>query len=171
MHAMQYEIPLPTDYDMGIIRRRVATRGAALDHFPGLGLKAYLIREHAYAPFYLWNDMSGMNTFLWGGGFANIIRDFGRPPVRQWTGLAFARGPASEARTATRLDVHLPDGDPSDVIRRAIDELVPGPDVHSAALVIDTHHWVLTRFTLGGTHPGTRYEVLHLSTPGLDEIH
>ena len=26
MHAMQYEITLPADYDMGIIRERVATR-------------------------------------------------------------------------------------------------------------------------------------------------
>jgi hypothetical protein len=61
MHAMQYEITLPADYDMEIIRERVATRGAALDDFAGLGLKAYLIRERGvdgspvnqYAPFYL----------------------------------------------------------------------------------------------------------------------
>ncbi|MER5962108.1 DUF4865 family protein [Streptomyces sp. NPDC002057] len=45
MHAMQYEITLPADYDMEIIRRRVATKGHLLDTFPGLGLKAYLIRE------------------------------------------------------------------------------------------------------------------------------
>ena len=45
MHAMQYEIPLPADYDMGIIRHRVATRGSALDDWAGLGVKAYLIRE------------------------------------------------------------------------------------------------------------------------------
>lgn len=44
MHAMQYEITLPGDYDMGIIRRRVAGRGAATDAFSGLGLKAYAIR-------------------------------------------------------------------------------------------------------------------------------
>lgn len=45
MHAMQYEITLPSDYDMGIIRDRVATRGHLLDTFPGLGVKAYLMRE------------------------------------------------------------------------------------------------------------------------------
>lgn len=45
MHAMQYEITLPADYDMGIIHDRVATRGALLDTFPGLGLKAYCVRE------------------------------------------------------------------------------------------------------------------------------
>ncbi|MCW2914583.1 MAG: hypothetical protein JWN52_2651 [Actinomycetia bacterium] len=37
MHAMQYEITLPADYDMKIIRHRVATKGHLLDAFPGLG--------------------------------------------------------------------------------------------------------------------------------------
>lgn len=61
MIAMQYAIALPADYDLGVIRQRVATRGAAMDAFPGLGLKAYGIRERGvrgarvneYAPFYL----------------------------------------------------------------------------------------------------------------------
>ena len=74
MHAMQYEITLPADYDMTIIRRRVATRGSATDAFPGLGVKAYAIRERGvlgspvnqYAPFYLWADPAGMNQFLFG---------------------------------------------------------------------------------------------------------
>ena len=47
MYAMQYEIALPADYDMAIIRRRVATKGPLLDTMPGLGLKAYLIASAA----------------------------------------------------------------------------------------------------------------------------
>lgn len=43
MHAIQYEIALPADYNMAIIERRVATRGPRLDEFPGLGLKAYAV--------------------------------------------------------------------------------------------------------------------------------
>ena len=31
MYAMQYEIPLPADYDMAIIRRRVASKGHLTD--------------------------------------------------------------------------------------------------------------------------------------------
>ena len=34
---MQYEITLPTDYDMGIIRRRVETTAHRMDDFEGLG--------------------------------------------------------------------------------------------------------------------------------------
>jgi Domain of unknown function (DUF4865) len=170
VHVLQYEIRLPTDYDMGIIRHRVATRGSALDEWPGLGLKAYLIGAHSYAPFYLWNDAHGMNRFLWGGGFGNIVRDFGRPPIRQWIGVGFARGPASSPTTATRQDVPLPEGASLDEALEEMAARAQQPDVHSTALAIDPHSWTLTHFTLGGTHPGTRYEVLHLSAPGLDAI-
>lgn len=45
MQAMEYEITLPADYDMEIIRNRIATRGHLMDAYPGLGLKAYLVRE------------------------------------------------------------------------------------------------------------------------------
>jgi Domain of unknown function (DUF4865) len=34
MYAMQYEISLPADYDMSIIRHRVASKGSALDTCP-----------------------------------------------------------------------------------------------------------------------------------------
>jgi hypothetical protein len=104
---------------MKIIRERVATRGAALDDFPGLGLKAYLIRERGvdgspvnqYAPFYLWQSPAGMNRFLWGGeGFHGIVRDFGRPAVRHWTGVALEHGPSRTdlPRYATRRNGALP---------------------------------------------------------------
>jgi uncharacterized protein DUF4865 len=177
MYAMQYEISLPADYDMSIIRERVATRGHALDDFPGLGVKAYLIREGApvnqYAPFYLWNSVAGMNRFLWGGGgFQGIVADFGRPAVRHWAGVAFEVGPAraSVPRAATRRTERLSDDeDPALAVERALAELrsdVPG--MHSTALAVDPRSWELVRFTLWAdvaSGPGTHYEVLHLSAP------
>ncbi len=134
MHAMQYEITLPADYDMKIIHHRVATKGPLLDDFAGLGLKAYLIRERGvdaspvnqYAPFYLWNSIAGMNRFLWGPGFRGLCTDFGRPRVWQWTGLAFRHGPAYAAtpRAATRRTTVLsPDDDAATVVQEAIGEL------------------------------------------------
>lgn len=85
MQAMQYEITLPADYDMGIIHRRVAEKGRLTDEFPGLAMKAYLVRERGvagspvnqYAPFYLWNTATGMNAFLWGPGFRGSARTSG----------------------------------------------------------------------------------------------
>ncbi|ROS42764.1 DUF4865 family protein [Amycolatopsis thermoflava] len=179
MYAKQYEIALPADYDMGIIRRRVAERGHALDGRAGLGLKAYLLREspNQYAPFYLWRDPGRMAEFLvGGGGFENIVRDFGRPVVRHWTGLAFQPGPARDRtpRHASRLVTPV-GADAAAAVEEALAGLsatARGSGVHSAALALDPHHWQLVRFVLG-EHDGEateRYEVLHLSAPELGAL-
>jgi hypothetical protein len=188
MHAMQYEITLPADYDMGIIHRRVVTRGNATDHFSGLGVKAYAIREkgvhgspvNQYAPFYLWADPSGMNQFLLGAPFAGLCADFGRPTVRHWRGVAFRPGaawrdrPTAATRTTSTVPADLP---LPGVIDQAVAELdgdgaVPG--LHSSALVVDPATWELTTFRLWAGEPtagaGQRYQVLHVSTPHLDAL-
>jgi hypothetical protein len=189
MYAMQYEIPLPADYDMAIIRHRVATKGPLLDTMPGLGLKAYLIRERGkydsevnlYAPFYLWASTEGMNRFLWGGGgFGGIVASFGRPAVQHWTGVACASGPAAQSRPmrATRLvEPFAPDIDPASVVDLAKDEMARRarqPGVHTTAIAIDPQSWKIVHFTLwtdiAMDVPGIRYEVLHLSVPHLQEI-
>jgi hypothetical protein len=189
MFAMQYEVTLPADYDMKVIRHRVMTKGPALDTLPGLGVKAYLIREkgvldspvNQYAPFYLWATVDGMNNFLWGGGFSGFREAFGRPSVQHWTGVAFARGPAAATgpRAATRQIVGIPaDADPAETVGQAVHELqeralVPG--VHSTGLAVDVCDWELVHFTLWEESPGddsygVRYEVLHLSTPHLGDL-
>ena len=196
MHAMQYEITLPADYDMAIIRRRVATKGAMTDDFDGLGLKAYAMRERGvdgssvnqYAPFYVWVSTNGMNSFLWGGPFGGLSRDFGRPVVQQWTGLAFERGPAyaSTPRAATRRAQRLgPDADPSAVIDAALSdtrERACADGVHSTALAIDTRAWEVVQFALHeAAQPGrpwdpsapvaeATYRVLHLSSPHIEDV-
>ncbi|GAA0388456.1 DUF4865 family protein [Streptomyces luteireticuli] len=188
MYAKQYEITLPADYDMGIIRHRVATRGHALDDRPGLGLKAYLVRERGaagspvnqYAPFYLWQDIGAMSHFLvGGGGFQGIVADFGRPVVQHWTGVALEAGPARGAvpRAASRRLTPIPVGEPGDLaalFEREIAELeeLSGRDgLHTAALAFDPRGWQLLRFALweGEVQEGAadRYEVLHVSSPGL----
>ncbi len=196
MQAMQYEITLPADYDMRIIRHRVRTRGGALDAFPGLGLKAYLIREqdagspvNQYAPFYLWHHASGMNRFLWGGGgFQGIVADFGRPAVRQWTGAGFQAGPAWTAvpRAAVRRTVALPrEADPTALVERELADLwrhADSPGVHSTALAVNPYHWELVRLTLHEEAPPPAdtaatageervpYEVLYVNSPELDRL-
>ncbi|WP_326665376.1 DUF4865 family protein [Streptomyces sp. NBC_00385] len=187
MHAMQYEITLPADYDMGLIRDRVATRGHLLDDFPGLGIKAYLMRERGedslvsqYAPLYLWTTPEGMNSFLWGPGFQGIVQDFGRPEVQHWTGLSYEEGPASAAlpRSATRLRSPMPpSAAPADAVGAALEEsrrLAKAPGAVATALAADPRHWELLHFTLW-EHPapqeaGDRYEVLHLSGPERERL-
>ena len=45
MIAMQYKISLPDNYDMNVIRQRVADNGHRTDGFQDLIFKAYLISE------------------------------------------------------------------------------------------------------------------------------
>ncbi|MEU8171436.1 DUF4865 family protein [Microbispora hainanensis] len=188
---MQYESTLPADYDMKIIRERVATRGHALDDRAGLGLKAYLVRERGvagspvnqYAPFYLWNDPGRMGEFLvGGGGFQGIVADFGRPVVRHWTGLAAEAGQArgTRPRAASRRLTELPAAaDLTEQVTAALAELRElgrGEGLHTAALAVDPHHWRLLTFALwerevpGAYADAERYEVLHLSVPGLASL-
>lgn len=188
MHAMQYEITLPADYDMTIIRRRVATRGAATDAFPGLGVKAYAVRERGvlgspvnqYAPFYLWADPAGMNQFLFGPPFAGLSADFGRPVVRHWTGVAFRPGPAwaDSPTAATRAISSLPAEVPvADIVHAAIADLDAAQDtagLHSCALAVDPATWEMVQFRLWAQEPadswGQRYQVLHVSAPHLQTL-
>lgn len=188
MHALQYEITLPADYDMRVIHDRVARRGHLLDRWPGLGVKAFLVRERGvhgspvnqYAPFYLWNTVEGMNAFLWAGGFQGIVDDFGRPAARQWTGLAFEDGPpgAGPVTSAVRLRRPVPDGLP---VGEAAEEAArncrrpAGRDgVALAATAVDTSRWEFVHFSLwrhdAPEAEGDVFQVLYLSAPERDRL-
>ncbi|MFJ9535703.1 DUF4865 family protein [Streptomyces sp. NPDC101225] len=188
MHAMQYELTLPADYDMGVVRARVARVGHLLDDWDGLGFKTYLLRERGvngspvnqYAPFYLWNTMEGMNAFLWGGAFQGLCDDFGRPSVRQWSGLAYEEGGAarSPARCAVRRRQPVPDGaEPAEVAAEAAAEaarLAGEEGAVASAAAVDTGRWELVHFSLWEHDTpktdGDVFEVLHLSAPGRDRL-
>ncbi|WP_306319678.1 MULTISPECIES: DUF4865 family protein [unclassified Streptomyces] len=189
MHAMQYEITLPADYDMDIIRRRVETKGHLLDDFPGLAAKAYLMRVRGvdgspvnqYAPFYLWNSPAGMNAFLWGPGFQGIVEDFGRPVVQHWTCVAYEEGSAdtAAARTAVRQRTPIEAGtDLPKLAAEAVEftaQLALEQGVLYAASAIDPRTWELLTFSVWAHDtpkaPGDRYQVLHLSRPERPVLH
>jgi hypothetical protein len=170
MLAMQYSIALPADYDMAIIRRRIAEKGALLDGFPGLGFKAYLyaLREedgpsNLYAPWYLWQDVEGMRRFLFGDGFATLARSFGRPPVQQWTVLHAAAGPhLREARWATRETRAVAPGDDLAALRDAEVErglqALQSQDALALATGCNPQTWELMRFRLWAQRPATAPE-------------
>jgi Domain of unknown function (DUF4865) len=189
MYAMHYAITLPADYDMAIIRERIATKGPLLDTLPGLGLKAYLIREsgvagstvNQYATFYLWASAEGMAGFLWGGrGFGGIVTSFGRPPVRHWTGAACLLGGEKLAKAVTatiREEAMAQDIDPAQAVAMALArtrEHARQPGVCLCALAVDPSSWRIVHFALWAGEPadgvGTRYEVGHISKPEIDAI-
>ncbi|AVH60340.1 MULTISPECIES: DUF4865 family protein [Streptomyces] len=188
MHALQYELTFPADYDMDIIRGRVSRIGHLLDDWDGLGFKTYLIRERGvdgspvnqYAPFYLWNGAEGMNRFLWGGAFQGLVNDFGRPVVQHWTGLAYEEGGAagSPAKVAVRRRERVPEGvELSEVMEEAVREagrLAALDGAVCAAAAVDPRHWELVHFSLwdhdSPKAPGEIFRVLHMSAPERDRL-
>ncbi len=183
MYAMQYAINLPADYDMQIIRDRVAETGHLMDGFAGLEFKTYLIREkaegatrNAYAPFYVWRDIDGMRSFCWGElGYSAIVRDFGRQPIQDWTVAQLVPGPApyTDTRSLTMSTVQLPEGEaPSqclDAVTQPFLTQVDDQTVNRLAAV-DITTWTVVLVELS-SRPAeqadprvTGYEVLHVST-------
>jgi hypothetical protein len=182
-----YPIDLPSDYDMGIIRDRVRTRGHALDDRAGLWFKAYCVREvgvagataNQYAPFYVWHDAGAAAEFLWGGGgFAGIVRDFARPQVDSWLPVAVAAGetPHPAVAVAQLRRVPLPRGDDltaqAQRLRERVEASARTPGVHLACAGIDPTRWEAVEFTTcaSGRAPSpedevTTYAVLHVSQP------
>jgi hypothetical protein len=188
MDAMNYDLTLPADYDMGIIRHRIATRGPGTDAFPALAMKSYGIREkgvdgspvNEYALFYLWADPAGLKEFLFGPGFDALSAAFGRPSVRHWSGAAFTFGPArheapsAAARLITPLSAAVPLPEAIDTAVKDLQQYSTVPGLHSAALAVDLSNWELIRFTAWARNApddqGIRYQVLHTSSPYLDDL-
>ena len=179
MYAMQYTVKLPTDYDMRIIRDRVARTGHLLDGFPGLQFKAYLIRESSqgavaneYAPFYVWDDIDGMRAFCWGEpGYSAIVRDFGRHPIQDWTGIGAVEGPAGfeQARSMSITTRALPAGvAPAACVDELTGDFLTGGTTATVRRVaaLDITTWTLLLAELSGDDPdpSTGYQVLHVST-------
>jgi len=186
MIAMQYEITLPAGYDMQIIRDRVAATGHLLDAYPGLGVKAFLMRERGvdgatanqYAPFYLWADAAGAASFLWSGaGFTAILRDFGRPVVQTWIGGTARQAPdwqtppayAVRRRTALTADADIV------AAARSADTLLAEVVGTGGALLgaygIDPRTWEMITLTLHDRRPhrvgegSELFQVLHTAAP------
>lgn len=184
MLALHYELTLPHDYDMEVIRQRVSERGHALDAYPGLRFKAYLMREagvdgspvNQYAPFYVWNETDAMAKFLWGGdGFGSIVTDFGRPVGQTWIVLGTGDGPARDTvphAAVVSTSTMEPFADPQPVAEqgaRWLTDQLGREHLHSAVVALDPRTWQVVHFTLWKEAPadedGARFEVLHLSQP------
>jgi hypothetical protein len=191
MITKQYVFTLPADYDMRIIRERVAAKAAAYDTFPGLGLKAFLIREkgrfgadaNQYAPFYVWPQAAPMWDFVMGEGFAGVVAAFGWVPIQTWAVLDARRGAHDHSptaiRSATREDAAIAPTTDLAALRGAElaaqrQVLADDPTIVARVVGLNLETWRLVRFTLfarplAAITPtsGIAYEVLHFSAPGI----
>jgi hypothetical protein len=189
MIAMQYNFPLPADYDMAIIDRRIREKGPLLDNLPGLKFKAYLTarkgdavtasRQNLYSPFYVWHEEEGLSDFVCGPGFAALTESFGRPQVNTWVAWhAETSQDIRRAKFATREVVAI-DAETSLAELRANEaeaaaQALLNGDALASVAAFEPTHWTLVRFRLlaqpqkDPARSGLQvYNVGHLSLPGI----
>lgn len=184
MMAMQYSFVLPADYDMDIIRHRIASKGHMLDDFPGLAFKAYLsadkrrgaTAENLYAPFYLWREPEAMHAFISGPGFAGVAQAFGCPSIKTWTVWHnWLAEDVAQARHARRIVKPIAPYSALAALREQ-EQAEAGALRDSGALAVvvafEPVSWTLVQFSLWRDAVDTpplpqeqRYEVGHMSVP------
>lgn len=184
MIILNYQLSLPHTYDMAALRARIPGIGARFDDVPGLGAKAFLLREQGrngspvnqYAPFYLFADDEAAADFLWRGeAFTGVVSAYGRPVGQTWIGGGYFRGPSLDraptwaVRTVSRVPVDEAPAATASATHAALAQRAHEPELHSAAFGIDPRTWELVTFTLHTAPPepgaGEVYEVAHLSAP------
>lgn len=187
MLAMQYIFTLPADYDMALIRARIATKGHLMDTFSHLVFKAFLHasrdqeRRHAcenlYAPFYLWESAEGMNHFLGSNGFAALTSSFGWPSIKTWSVWeSRLQTTLAAAVCATREIVQIqPHTVLADLRKTEAESVWADVDKHGALGAVvgfEPNTWTLVRFRLWPHYQKSfdqagmqAYEVGHLSIP------
>jgi len=191
MIAMQYNFILPADYDMDIVRQRIASKGHMLDNFPGLVFKAYLhaskvgantpSSHKVYAPFYLWDGSEGMNNFLCGDGFAAVSQAFGWPAVKHWAVWhSHVDDKVSSAGFATRQVIPIAPYSALGMLRENEITYAKNTSQKDGVLAVlvafDPDEWTLVRFTLWSDASVAQavdlpidvqyYDVGHVSAPG-----
>lgn len=179
MLMLQYQFNLPADYAMRVVRERIAARGPQFDTLPGLGWKAFLLREngvagatdHQYAPLYLWPSAEAAAAFLAGPLFAGVSGAFGRPQVSTPVLLRHQfDAPSRPPRWCTSEHLVLPRLTDLPAHLSAFDARV-AVSRHSAWLALDPSRWLLSCHQLWwGDQPpparhATLYEVAHFSRP------
>jgi hypothetical protein len=178
---MQYETPLPDDFDMEGIRNRVQEKAKAFDQMPGMFVKFYAVNEvtagplNEYSSIYLWSKPSFLTGFFVDDLFENYANVFARPSPR-WALVHQVNGDFRQfqrTRAAIRQTVGIP--------RKAhIGQFVKGWEARSRksnaltrVIAIDPAHWELVDFEflpepvaqpLGvNAH---QYDIVHVSLPG-----
>ncbi|MCB4928918.1 DUF4865 family protein [Streptococcus mutans] len=172
MQAMRYDITLPSDYDMAIIRKRVQNTGYLMDHFPGLFFKVYLINEkqegafcNSYSPLYIWKDTKGMNQFIFDGYFDNIIQSFG------WQNIEIGITSSVELAKNFKQSRYVTEGIfnilPSLSLKHSMTKETLTTNETGKVVIYNPDKWKKTIFTFYEKKPQTLcrcFEILHISS-------
>ncbi|MGA7804835.1 DUF4865 family protein [Bradyrhizobium sp.] len=187
MIIAHYAHRLPADYDISIIRNRASRRGALFDDVPELHFKGFLLRERGhygaianeYSSLYLWRTDQGFGDFLVTGRYKSVTDSFGRAQIEMRIALDARKGPAQEARFATKEEQQIPlDADLTTTFAAEIErnrEIARQSGVVAAAIGVDVQNWKLTRVLLSEREPRRTageeaYQILYLARPLLGSL-
>ncbi|WP_067272013.1 DUF4865 family protein [Mitsuaria sp. 7] len=182
MFSMQYGFDFPETFDIDAVRRRAVEIGPRFDELPGLRYKGFLVSGHTalaparYSPFYVWEDVEGMQSFLASAAFQALVDKYGRPIVDQWLPLAHHQAEDAAATTplyATQEIVAIGDvqniGELASRAAARVRELTGHPGFHTAIAALDASTWrhALTVFWSATPEAswGRVYEVPYFSRP------
>ena len=177
---MQYETPLPDDFDMDSIRTRVREKGGIFDQMPGLLVKFYAVNEVAtaswneYSSIYLWSESKFLADFFTGDNFENYANAFARPTPR-WALVNRVKGDITQlqrTRTAIRQIVGIPRKTHIGKFAKAWEERQDTSNLLARVIAIDPARWELIEFQFTAervAHPtgvnAQVYDIVHVSLP------
>lgn len=178
---MQYETPLPDDFDMNGVRTRVREKAGAFDQLPGMFVKFYAVNEvpaaplNEYSSIYLWSKPSFLTGFFTGDFFENYASAFGRPTPR-WALVHQVEGDSNQlrrTRVALRQTMGIPRKTHIGRFVKSWEERESRPNVLTRVIAIDPAHWELIDFQFAAesiAHPAGvnahHYDIVHVSLPG-----
>jgi Domain of unknown function (DUF4865) len=175
---MQYETPLPDDFDMASIRARVQEKTQVFDQLPGMLVKFYTVNDvttsplNEYSSIYLWSEPSFLSRLFTGDFFENYAEAFARPTPR-WALVQHVSGDFSqlkEVKAAVRQTIGIPR-------KTHIGQFVKAWERRSSDLLfrviaLDPARWELIDFQFATeriVHPsGVNahvYDIAHVSQP------
>lgn len=172
MIGMQYQVQLPADYDMEIIRERVRKNGTKTDGLADLLFKAYLISEkkenqfNSYSPLYVWKKTEGMTKFIFDGFYDNILQSFGWQHIE--IGITQHVILKEDFYQSQYLTEEYVDIQPASSLQQVVFPAQPHPDSTGQVIIYNPDKWKYVCYTFFKTVPPQhfekRYEILHLST-------
>jgi len=177
---MQYETPLPDDFDMDSVRIRVREKAALFDQMPGVLVKFYAVNEfgtaglNEYSSIYIWSGPSFLTGFFTGDFFENYANAFGRPTPR-WALINQVSGDFGQlqrTRTAVRQTVGIPRQTHIGQFAKSWQNRPDPSDQLVRVVAIDSTRWELIDFRFTAEQiaqtagVNTRvYDIAHVSLP------
>jgi hypothetical protein len=178
---MQYETPLPDDFDMDGVRRRVQEKAALFDQMPGLLVKFYAVNEvssatsNEYSSIYLWSGPKFLTGFFTGDFFENYANAFGRPTPR-WALVDQVYGDINQlqrARTAIRQTIGIPRKTHIGQFVKTWEKRQDSSNLLARVFAVDPARWEVVDFQFTAervAHPvgvnAHLYDIAHVSLPG-----